>query len=136
MTEEPYLPLGHTSTPAASPSNPLLFVVSGVLSFLLWLSVIGQLVFMVPRFERVFGEFRMKMSLMMVLTEWVIRDSRWAVPAITIGTLLVGIGLGRRSPWPWLFLLFLLPLVINVLVGVSLFYLHMELLEGLEGGKK
>jgi type II secretory pathway component PulF len=121
------------SAPAASPPNLLLMVVSGVLSFLLWLAVVVQFVFLVPRFERLFGEFKMKMPL---LTEWVIHHSRWAVPAIAITALLVCISLGRRSRWPWLFLLFLLPLVINVLVGVSLYFPYMVLLDGLEGGGK
>ncbi len=108
-------------------------VVCGVLSFLLWLAVVAQLVFIVPRSEGVFGDFKMKMPL---LTEWVIHHSRWAVPAIAITALLVCISLGRRSPWPWLFLLLLLPLVINVLVGASLYFPYMELLDGLGGGGK
>lgn len=132
MAQEPHLPADHTPTPPPAP-NPLLLVVSGVLSFLLWLPVVGQLVFIVPRCERSLGEFKMKLPL---LTEWVIRDSRWAVPAITIVTLLVCIGFGRRSPWPWVFLLFLLPLVINVVVGTSLLIPFMGLIEGLGGGKK
>lgn len=135
MTQEADLPLEHTPAPSAMPSYLLLMVVSGVLSVLLWLGVVGQLVFLVPRFERLFGEFKMKVPL---LTEWVIRDSRWAVPAVTFAAFLVCIGLGRRTPWPWLFLLLLLPLVINGLVGVSLYFPFMELHEGLVlgGGEK
>jgi type II secretory pathway component PulF len=133
MTQEAPLPLDPRSTPAAPPPSPLLIVVSGVVSLLLWLSVVGQLVFLVPTLERAFREFKMKMPL---LSEWVIHYSRWAVPAITIAALLVCIGLSRRSPWPWLFLLFLLPLVINVVVGVSLYFPYMELMEGLAGGPK
>lgn len=119
--------------PAASPPDLLLIGVSGVVSFLLWLPVVAQLVFVVPRFERTFGEFKMKLPL---LTELVIHHSRWAVPAIAIAALLVCISLGRRSRWPWLVLLFLLPLVINVLIGVSLYFPYMELLDGLGGGGK
>jgi ABC-type polysaccharide/polyol phosphate export permease len=127
MTQEAHLP------PTAPRSNLLLMVVFGLLSLFLWLAVVAQLVFIVPSLERLSGEFRMKMPL---LTELVIHGSRWAVPTITVAVLLVCIGLGRRSPWPWLFLLFLLPLVINLLVGVSLYSPYMELMEGLGGGEK
>src|SRR5438552_2340571 len=127
MSQGADLPSDHTPAQAAPPPNLLLMVVAGILSFLLWLAVIGQIVILVPRDERLFGEFGMKVPL---LTEWVIRDSRWAVPAITIAAFVVCIGFGRRSPWPWLFLLLLLPLVINVFVGVSLYFPYMEMLEG------
>jgi cytochrome bd-type quinol oxidase subunit 2 len=133
MTQETHLPLDRTPAPTALPRDPLLIMVAGLLSMLLWLTVVGQLVFLVPRMERLFGEFKMPL-----LTEWVIHDSRWAVPAVTIATLLVCIALGKRSRWAWPFLLILLPLIINVLVGVSLYFPYMELVEGhgLSGGGK
>ena len=62
-----------TPTPPAQSSNPLLLVVADVLSSLLWLGVIWQLVVFVPRCERLFGEFRMKLPM---VTVWVINDSR------------------------------------------------------------
>ena len=135
MTQEAHLPLDPTPAPTAPPSNPLLMVVSGILSLLLWLAVVGQLVFLVPNAERLSREIPMTMPL---LTQWVIYKSRWVVPNLTIAVLLVCIGVGRRSPWPWLFLLFLLPLVINVVVGVSLYFPSMVLLDvmGLGGGGK
>lgn len=133
MTQEAHLPLDPTPAPTAPQFNLLLMVVSGILSLLLWLAVVGQLVFFVPGLERLSGEFRMQMPL---LTQWVIRSSRWAVPTIAVAALAVCIGLGRRSPWPWLFLLFLLPLVINLLVGVSLCFPYLVLLDGLSGAPK
>jgi hypothetical protein len=133
MTQQAHLPSNDMPAPTAPPPSVLLMGVSGVLSLLLWLAVVGQLVIIVPRLERLFGDFGIKMPL---LSQWVIQHSRWAVPTIAIAALLVCIGLGRRSPWPWVFLWFLLPLVINLLVGVSLYFPYMELLEGLGGGKK
>lgn len=89
-----------------------------------------------PRCQRLFGDFRMKLP---IVTEHVIHDSGWAVPAVALATLIVCLALGRRSHWPWLFLLLLLPLVVNVLVCASLYFPYMEMLEGLSlggGGKK
>ncbi len=119
-------------TPAAPP-NLIMFVLAGVLSFLLWLAVAVQLLVLVPRCERLFSDFRMKLPM---VTERVIRDSRWAVPAVALATLIVCLALGRRSHWPWLVLLLLLPLVVNVLVGASLLIPYMELLTALDGGGK
>ena len=133
MSYQAGLPSDRAPEPPAPPLNPLLMVVSFVLSFLLWLTVVCQYVFIVPRVERLFGDFRMKLPW---LTEQVLHHYRWAVPAITVAAFLVCIALGRRSSWPWLFLLILLPLIINVLVGVSLYFPNMELLDGLSGGKK
>ena len=133
MTQDAELPLDRKPDPAAPPRSLLLIAMAGIVSVLLWLAVVGQFVFMVPRFERILAEFHMKPPL---LTEWVIRDSRWAVPAITLAAFLVCIGLGRRSRWPWLFLLIALPFILNVLVCVSIYVPSMELLEGLIAGLK
>jgi hypothetical protein len=109
-----------------------LLMVSGVLGFLPWLAVVGELV-LLPRLERQYRDFGIKLPL---LTEMVLRHSRWAVPTLTLAALLVCIGLGSRSPWLWVFLLLLLPLVLNLVVGVGLFFPYMVLLDGLGGGKK
>lgn len=129
-------PLNTPPNPTPAPSSSLLLVVvASVLSSLLWLGVIGQTFVLVPRCERLFGEFRMKLP---TVTEWVIAGSRWVVPAVTIAVLVVCLALGKRSPWAWLFLLFLLPFVANVFIGVSLYFPYMELLDGfgLSGGGK
>ena len=133
MTKEADLQLDHIPASAALPHDPLLIVVAGLLSMLLWLTVVGQLVFFVPRVEQLFVEFRMKMPW---LTQHVIHDCRWAVPAVTIATFVACIALGKRSRWAWPFLLILLPFLINVLVGVSLYFPYMALLDGLSGGGK
>jgi ABC-type polysaccharide/polyol phosphate export permease len=127
------LPLPHSSEPIAPRSSPALIVVTGVLSMVLWMTVIAQLVVFIPKFERLTSEFRIKLPL---LTEWIVRDARWAVPALAVVVLLGCIAFGRRSSWPWLFLLILLPLVIDIVVGLSIYFPYMELLEGLEGAAK
>ena len=131
MTRAADLPL-HPAPPTP-PANLLLMVVSGIVSLFLWLGVIGQFTLAVPRFARVSGDFRMKLPL---LTEWVVHQGWWIVFAVAIASLFVCLGVGRRSLWPWLFLLFLLPLAVNAVVGASLYFPYMDLLEGLEGGAK
>jgi heme/copper-type cytochrome/quinol oxidase subunit 2 len=123
------LPMDHASQPPAAPRNLLLMVIWGALSLILWLGVAGQMVFIVPRFEKLFADFKMKTPLM---TQWVIVDFWWVVPAFAVAVLLAC--LATRSRWAWLFLLILLPVIVNALIGVSLCFPYMDLLEGL-GGK-
>lgn len=132
MTQEAQLPLHHS--PESAPSrDPLLMVLTGVVSMLLWLALAGQLFFVVPQVARAFGEFRMKLPW---LTELVIAESLWAVPVMAVATLVVCIAFAKRSNWPWAFLLILLPLIINGIVGASLFIPYLEMLDALQGGGK
>jgi hypothetical protein len=132
MSHDADLPLDHSPKPAAPPRDPLLIVVAGLLSLLLWSAVVAQYVWIVLWVERLFVEFKMKLPW---LTQHVVHEGKWAVPAITIATLLVCIALGKRSRWAWPFLLILLPLMINVFLGVSLYFPFLEI-HGLSGGGK
>ena len=128
MTQEADLLRGRPPEQAVPRRDPVLIVTAGVLSLLLWLAVVGQLVFFVPIIEG----FKMKLPWQ---TELVVNESLWAVPAITIAAFVACVVLGKRSRWAWPFLLILLPLILNVLVCVS-FYLPLMELHGLSGGGK
>lgn len=91
MTQETPLPSDRTPAPAPQPRNPVVIVAVGILSVLLWLAVAVQLVIFVPKAERLFDEFKMKVP---ALTEWVIAYGRWHVPAIACFVLLACIGPG------------------------------------------
>lgn len=133
MNQDASLPLPHFPEPVAPRRDPVLIVVCGVMSLVLWMLVVAQFLVFVPKFENLASEFRMKLPW---LTEWVIRDAGWCVPAILVVAIVACLALGRRSSWPWLFVLILLPLFLNLLVGLSIYFPYMELLEGLETGKK
>jgi ABC-type polysaccharide/polyol phosphate export permease len=133
MSQETDLLMDRKPEAPAPRRDPLLTVMAGLLSMLLWLTAVSLYVFIIVRLERLFDGFKMKLPW---LTELVIHESRWALPAITIAAFVVCIALGKRSRWAWPFVLIFLPLIINVVVGVSLGLAYMELPDGLSGGGK
>jgi ABC-type polysaccharide/polyol phosphate export permease len=102
------------------------WVVSGLFSFLLWVSLIVQLSVYVPRSEKMFDDFKMKLPHATVVT---IHHAWWIVPALIVATLAVC--LIARSRWCWLVLLLALPLALNVFVFLSMFLPQQMLLEAL-----
>jgi hypothetical protein len=132
MTHAADLALGNTPQhPVVPPTNgpgTLVITVLTVFSLPLWLAVAFQIVFIAPRFEKLFADFKMKIPL---ATELVIFDGWWIAPACLVAALLLCVA--RQSRWTGLILLVVLPLVINVLIITSLYLPYAALVEGLGG---
>src|SRR5947209_4939937 len=108
MSQAADLPIENTSAPPGPLSS--LFVVTTIVgSSLLWLAGVFQTVFIVPRFEKMFLEFKMKLPL---ATEWVMRNGLWFVFVCLV--VAVAVSLVLRKPWAWLAVLVLLPVLINL----------------------
>jgi hypothetical protein len=132
MTHAADLPLGNTpQQPAPPPTrgpNILVIAVLAFFSLALWLAVAFQLVFIAPRFEKLFADFSLKIPW---ATERVIFDAWWIAPACLVASLLLCVA--RPSRWTGLILLVVLPLLINVLIITSLYLPYAALVEGLGG---
>ena len=132
MTHAADLPLGNTpQQPAAPPTsgpNILAIAVLAFFSLALWLAVAFQFVFIAPRFEKLFADFKLKIPW---ATERVIFDGWWIAPACLVAALLLCVA--RQSRWTGIILLVVLPLVINLLIIMSLYLPYAALVEGLGG---
>ena len=129
MSHAPDLPLDHVSQPSAPPARgPSIFAiaVASIFALVFWLFVAFQALFIVPRVEKTFLEFKMKLPLM---TEWVMRDLWWFASASLIASILFCII--PRSRWIALIVLVALPLVLNLLIIASLYFPYTALMEGL-----
>jgi hypothetical protein len=125
MSHAADLPLDNASTLKRGPSI-FAMAVAGIFALVLWLVVAFQVFFVVPKFEKTFLEFKMKLPLM---TEWVIRDLWWFASACLIASILFCVI--PRSRWAALIVLVALPLVLNLLIIASLYFPHAALMEGL-----
>ena len=101
------------------------------LSSLLWLGSVVQTFFIMPRFEKMFFDFRMRLPWS---TEWALRNGSWFVPACLVGA--VAVSLLVRKRLGWVVVLILLPVLLNLALFLSYFLPYYELLQGLEGGNK
>ena len=132
MTHSADLPLGKIpQQPGAPPtSGPSILVIAvlGFFSLPLWLGIVFQLVFIAPRFEKLFADFKLKIPW---AAERVIFDAWWIAPACLVAVLLLCVA--RQSRWAGLILLVVLPLVINVLIITSLYLPYTALVEALGG---
>jgi hypothetical protein len=118
-------PLPGNSTP---PGRNVVVVIYAVCSALLWLTVAFQIVFIVPRFERIFTEFGLRLPWM---TERVIRDAWW-IALVCLIVLLFGC-MGQRTRRFGIVLLVVVPLALNLLILVSLYLPYTALVEALGG---
>lgn len=112
--------------PQGSDLNVVALAVLAFFSLGLWLGVVGQLVFYVPRSQDLFDEFKMKLPSM---TDLVIRHFWWMVPGLIVATLAAC--LVSRSRLAWLVLLLALPIFLNVVIFFSMYLPTQALLEGL-----
>lgn len=127
---DPPFRVSEPTAPIHGPSN-LAMAVSGFFALVLWLAVAFQSLFIVPRFEKVFSDFKMRLPL---ATEWVMEMTRgiWCIaPACLIALILVC--LIPRSRWVGFVLIVLLPLLLNLLIIASLYFPYAALVEGLGG---
>jgi hypothetical protein len=115
-----------SSTPPGR--NVVVVVVAAVCSAWLWETVAFQIVFVVPRFERLFAEFGLRLPWM---TERVIRDAWW-IALVCLIVLLFGC-MGQRTRRFGFVLLVLVPLALNLLIIVSLYLPYTALVEALGG---
>jgi hypothetical protein len=127
MTQAADLPMQDFPRQRALPSGLFFSIALGV-STLLWLVVVGQMVFIVPGFKRMFADFGMKAPIM---TDLVMHDLWWLAPLFAVGAF--SISMLTRSRWVWILLLIVLPLLVNGLVAVSLYLPYQALLDGLGG---
>jgi hypothetical protein len=100
-------------------------------SLLLWLTVCFQTLFVVPRFDRLFDEFRMSLPW---ITELVTRHSWWLAPGLIAASILACTLV--RFRWVWIMVLLVLPTIVNLTMIASLYFPYIELMGGLAGGKK
>jgi hypothetical protein len=128
MSHAAEYPVEHTANSPTGGPGAVAIVVAAVFGTLLWFTVAFQVLFIVPRFDKVFADFRLKLPLM---TEWVIRDTWW----FSLGCLLVVLSLciSRRSRWAGIILLVVVPLIINLIIVAGLYFPYVALAEGLGG---
>jgi type II secretory pathway component PulF len=108
----------------------VLAIVVPVVAGLLWLTAAFQLLVIVPRFEKLFMDFKMKLPL---LTEWLIRDAWWGAPAGLAFWTSIGIALcfSRRTRWLGLTLVVVAPLLFNLLVFLGICIPYVELVKAI-----
>lgn len=113
------------------PMGPVFVIVSIVLSVLLWSVAAFQIVFVIPRFVKIFNDFRMAVP---VATQIVIDHAIWIVPTIMLATFLwCAI---TRSRWLWILLLIMTPILVNLAILINFYHPLLLLLEGLAGAQK
>jgi type II secretory pathway component PulF len=106
----------------------LLVVVLILLSTVLWVAAAVQVLFVLPRFEKLFNDFAMKIPF---VTEQVIRQSWWVAPTCFF---VAGVTcFTTRSRWVRRICLILAPLILNLLMGMSLYFPYTALVAGLGG---
>jgi hypothetical protein len=106
----------------------LIIVVFAFFSLVFWLGVAVLVVLIVPRFDRLFTDFKLRLPW---ITERVICDAWWVAPACLAAAALSCVAKATR--WAGLRLLIVAPLVIILLIVASLYFPYMALLEGLGG---
>src|SRR5262245_25629068 len=97
-----------------------------VASFLGWAVAGFQIVFVVPRFVKIFHDFYM---LVTMGTQLVVDHGFWIVPSTMFATFLCCAFF--RSRWMWFLLLIVVPVFVNLSIIANLYYPQMKLLEGL-----
>ena len=139
MSHAADLPLDNAARPPASEIgglSTLALAIAVGFGVLLWLVVAFQALFIVPRFEKLFLDFKMKLPF---FTELVIGFSRFSrhgwllLPLCLIAAALVCIALTWQSRWAGIVLIVALPLLINLLIIASLYFPYAALVEGLGG---
>src|SRR5688500_3203683 len=97
------------SRPPAPPSQLSLRFAGIVIAFstLLWLTVGFQTLFLVPRFDTLFDEFRMALPW---ITELVLRRSWWLAPGLIAASILACALV--RFRWVWGMVLIVLPTIV------------------------
>ena len=129
---------------ARSPASVVLTVILISLAGVAYLISVAELMFVVPRFERVFLDFKLKLPLS---TEWTISVSRFAVKYWYLPVLVFPIAVGVIFSWMRYRIgnrvllvifgsLFVVLLVANVFLWISLILPERALLEGLGGVKQ
>jgi hypothetical protein len=116
----------------SEPQTGLLFAILNIaFSICLWSVAAFQIVFVIPRFVKIFADFRMSVP---IVTQIVIDHSMWIVPVMMLVTFMLCAVV--RSRWLWILLLIGVPVFVNLAIIVNLYYPQMLLLEGLAGGGK
>jgi type II secretory pathway component PulF len=133
-----------------APRTPSLLVTAVLIALpvLLWGIVLWVLLGVVPRFERSFQEFRLKLP---ASAEATVSVSRWMVKYWYVVVLMLLPGLGavgavtwmlrhlvvRRWPWMvWAAAQIMLPLAVVAFAWLSVWFPYVELLEGLSSQRK
>jgi hypothetical protein len=131
MNQAADLPLEHVPTPPTLPSvrSSRFFIVTTIaLGLVLWLAAIFQTLFILPRFEKLFLEFAIRMPLP---TEAVMRNAWRVVPACVVLAVAIPIAIRRR--WAWLFALIRLPILVNLFLFLAYYLPYATLVGGLGG---
>ena len=97
-------------------------------SVLLWLIVVFQAAFLMPKCEKIFSDFKMRTPW---LTEQMMHSIWWVTPLLMFGSFFPCAFV--RSRGAWLILLIGFPVFVNLSVMVNLFFPYLKLLEGLDG---
>jgi hypothetical protein len=126
-------------------NRPRIAVTAAVigLAAFLWIAVAVELTFVVPHYERLFADFRVKVPW---ATEVVIASSRWCIKYwyVLIVLAIAGVGLSTilirhlaQKPWlgfTWCVAILLLPLLVGFSIWFFCYWPYLKLLEGLQGG--
>lgn len=97
-------------------------------SLLIWSVSAFQIIFVIPRFEKIFNDFRMALPMS---TRMVMEYSLWIVIVVMFFSFLM-CGL-VRTRLLWIGFLIVVPIMANLSIFINLYYPYMKLLEGLGG---
>ena len=100
----------------------------GIVAIPFWVACGWLMIFSVPRAERLFADFRMRLPLM---AEFVIAWGWLAVPAVLLVACMVGLILQRR--WAIYLSFVVIPAILSTLVFISIYVPIRELTEALGG---
>jgi type II secretory pathway component PulF len=130
------------------PRRPVVLpLVLALLPALLWAAWVAVMLYLVPRYERTFTDFRLKLPW---ATEFALDASRWVakywyVLQMSLGLLLVAQGVvtwlllrsreRRRLGVLWALLQIALPLAVIAAVLIPVLTTYADLMEGLQGTK-
>ena len=103
------------------------------------------MVFVIPRFEQIFKDFKMDLpgptKLLLAISRWFTNNYGWAVSAVACTALAVGLAFldgraRRRGRWFYPLLAALVFVGVVVFVVIALFLPMITLVEGISGTKK
>jgi hypothetical protein len=122
--------LPRDDAPLPPPRGPgmVFLVIVGALAIVLWFALAYEIVLVLPRFEKLFAEFHMRLPW---FTERVIYDAWWFAPLCLLVVLFTC--MGKRTRWLGLLLLIALPIVLGLLILTALYVPYTELVEALGG---
>src|SRR6266545_1849362 len=97
-------------------------------SVLIWLFVLLQMLFVVPRFQKLYGDFRMRVPMN---TQLIMDHAWWLAAIVMLASFLLCVPV--RSRWGWLILLLGVPKIANLSIFLNLWVPYLRVLQMLEG---